>query len=517
MRLGQKIFIYLVTGFVLMGVIFFIWLQNVQHTLVSEQLRNQAAGIYHYIILTRQWISGYGGIYVQHEGGFERITPSGFIAELSRYGQDKHLPYMVKVAVTNASNPLHAPDVFETRAIDLLQSGRAREVWEVERVKGMPVFRYGAPLVFQTECQTCHAGLKTSDVMGAISISLPATAIYNEVRQNIFQFFGIFLCVLAVFLGIAWTILRFFVLSPLRQLASTAGHIQNGELDVRVDLNMSEEWKTVSRSFNSMVAALTNQQRNLEKEVRRAVSELESAYQQLKATEQYRQDFFANITHDLKTPITAIKGAQGILAKRLSDSEHATYLEIIQRNTEKLLKMVKDILACAKIESGTLEIQKRQEDIAEVLEDAILMIMPVAWEKGVEIRYEVPETPVYLMCDRGLLEQAVTNLLSNAIRFSPTGASVDVGIVKKGGQVMLTVRDYGPGIPEDQRGLVFEKFFRRPNEKAGEGMGLGLAIARGIVAAHGGAITISTPEQGSGCVFTIILPDEKIEGSHGTC
>ncbi|MEZ0329514.1 MAG: ATP-binding protein [Dissulfuribacterales bacterium] len=506
MRLGQKIFIYLVSGFVLMGLIFFVWLQNVQHTLVSEQLRNQAAGIYHYIILTRQWISGYGGIYVQNENGFERITPSGFITEISRFGQDKKLPYSVKVAVPNSTNPLHVPDGFEVDALKKLETGLVREVWRVEKIQGVPVFRYGAPLVFQTECQTCHAGLKTSDIMGAISISLPATTIYNEVRRNVFQFFGIFLCVLAIFLGLAWTILRFFVLSPLRKLASTAGHIQNGELDVRVDLNMSEEWRTVSTSFNSMVSALTDHQRHLEKEVKKAVADLDAAYQRLKTTEQYRQDFFANITHDLKTPITAIKGAQEILAKKLNDSMHATYLEIIQRNTEKLLKMIKDVLACAKMESGTLEIQKKQEDIAEVLEDAILMIMPVAWENGVDIRYEVPATPVYVMGDRGFLEQAVTNLLSNAIRFSFRGSAVDVGLETREHRVLLTVRDFGPGIPKDQRDLVFEKFFRRSNEKAGEGMGLGLAIARGIVTAHGGSITISDPVDGKGCVFTIELP-----------
>ncbi len=406
----------------------------------------------------------------------------------------------------DSTNPLHTPDVFEANAIAKLKSGLVREVWSVEKTHGVPVFRYGAPLVFQIECQTCHAGLKISDVMGAISISLPATTIYKEVRHNVFQFFGIFLCVLAVFMALAWTILRFFVLSPLKQLASTAEHIQNGELDVRVDLDMSEEWKTVSESFNSMVAGLTDQQRHLEKGIQKAVADLNNAYQQLKTTEQYRQDFFANITHDLKTPITAIKGAQEILSKRLDGSVHTTYLDIIQRNTEKLLKMVKDILACSKIESGTLEIHKKREDIAEVLEDAILMIMPVAWEKGVDIRYEVPATPIYVNGDRGLLEQAITNLLSNAIRFSPKGSAVDMGIETRDGRIMLTVRDFGPGIPEDQREFVFEKFFRRPNEKSGEGMGLGLAITRGIVTAHDGFITIFTPADGKGSIFTIELP-----------
>lgn len=506
MKLGKKIFIYLVSGFILMGVLFFVWLQDVQHTLVTEQLRNQATGIYHYIILTRQWISHYGGIYLQSPNGFERITPSGFVAELSRYGHDKKLPYSIKVAVPNSTNPLHTPDVFESNAIAKLKSGLVREVWNVEKTQGVLVFRYGAPLVFQNECQTCHAGLKTSDIMGAISISLPVTVIYDEVRHNVFQFFGIFLCVLAVFMGLAWTILRFFVLLPLKQLASTAEHIQNGELDVRVDLDMSEEWKTVSNSFNRMVAGLTDQQRHLEKEIQKAVADLNDAYQQLKTIEQYRQDFFANITHDLKTPITAIKGAQEILSKQLNGSAHTTYLDIIQRNTEKLLKMVKDILACSKIESGTLEIQKKQEDIAEVLEDTILMIMPVAWENGVDIRYEVPATPIYVHGDRGLLEQAITNLLSNAIRFSSEGSTVDVGLETREHRVLLTIRDFGPGIPEDQRELVFEKFFRRPNEKAGEGIGLGLAIARGIITAHGGFITISTPAHGKGSIFTIELP-----------
>jgi len=242
--------------------------------------------------------------------------------------------------------------------------------------------------------------------------------------------------------------------------------------------------------------------------LKRAVSDLSLAYDDLRRMEKFKSDFFSNITHDLKTPITAIKGASDILAKKLRDEEYGPYVEILKRNVTRLSSMVRDLLDCARLESGELELNKEQLDLAEVVEDAVLMVQPLAWENQIEIEYDPPDEPYYVIADRARIEQAISNLLANAIKFSDKGAKVIVRLAHKDGQVVMSVEDFGPGIPQSEQKMVFKKFYRRSREKGSDGLGLGLAIARGVVEAHEGKIWISQPDH-QGVIMNISLPVAK--------
>ncbi|WP_457572033.1 ATP-binding protein [Desulfovulcanus sp.] len=507
--LGKKIVVYLILILGLCGVLFFLWLAKQQETFVVKQLRHHARGIYHYIVLTREWISSHGGIYIQEKGNYHLITPSIFTREIALFARRKQ-PYAVKIATLDSKNPAHIPDQFEFQAIELMQQGRERELWKVVNGKNDVIFRYAAPLIFENECAKCHQNFKRYNILGCISISFPATSLFKEVAKNKNYYFIYLFASLGIVLFLLMIMLKKFVLHPLNQLCLASHKIEQGDLDGRVDLKASKEWVRVGESFNSMVESLACQQKRLEEEVNKAVADLSRAYEDLKRMEKFKSDFFSNITHDLKTPITAIKGASDILAKKLKNGEYETYVDILKRNVTKLSLMVKDLLDCARLESGELELQKEQLDLSEVIEDAVLMVQPLAWERQVEIEYDLPGDPYYVVADRARIEQAISNLLTNAIKFSDRGAKVIVRLAHKDGQVVMSVEDFGPGIPIDEQNMVFKKFYRRGHEKGsdGLGLGLGLAIAKGVVEAHGGKIWISQPDH-QGVIMNISLPEQS--------
>ncbi len=502
-NLDRKIILFLLIILGLFWTGFFLWMEKEQEDFFLAQMRRQALGIYHYVILTRRWISSKDGIFIKDKEKYKLITPSAFTEEIGVFARSK-LPYSLKVAVPDPSNPFHAPDQFELDAINQLKNYGKKEVWKLESGTRGKFFRYAAPLTFANECASCHPGSLKPGILGCISISFPAEAIYETVAHNRRKH-GLYLAgTLAIALLLLWGMLRTYVLDPLKQLACASRKIEKGQLDVRVDLNQAREWAHVGKSFNRMVQHLADQQKRLEKAVKEAVGELASAYMELKRTEQFKNDFFSNITHDLKTPITAIKGAVDILQKKIGGADTDIYLEILQRNTKKLSEMVGDLLDCAKIESGSLELQKESHDIAEVVEDAIVMVMPLSWEKKVKINYEVPANKIMVTLDRARMEQAISNLLANAIKFSKPDEKIEVKVEQRDGEAIISVKDYGPGIPEEERKLVFEKFFRRSKTENHDGIGLGLAIAKWIVEAHGGRIWVEEPDH-QGSLFLIAL------------
>jgi len=472
-------------------------------------LRRQALGIYHYIVLSRLWISGKGGIYIKNSEKYTLVTPSEFIKQLSKLAE-KRLPYSIHIAVKNARDPDHVPDEFEKHAIDELRSAHKREVYTIEEDKnGKRLFRYAAPLSFATECASCHQGLLPEQIPGCIAVAISAGPLLDQFQQNKEYLILYLTGALAISVALLFVMLQRFVLKPLAILNTAAKKVRKGDMSVRVDLIESDEWKSVGDSFNQMVEALAGQQKALEEEVQKAVSQLSEAYEELKRTEKYRSDFYSNVTHDLKTPITAIKGATDLLKKKIAREDLNLYIDMLDRNTKKLSKMVKDLLDIAKIESGGLELQMEEQDLIELIEDAIFMVTSLAIEKNISISQNTNLKGAVISGDQSRLEQVFINLLSNAISFSPQGSVINV-IIKKGekGQVLVIIEDSGPGIPKNEREKIFQKFFRGnrgKNKNGHEGMGLGLAIAKGIVEVHGGKIWVSEGKLG-GAAFHISFP-----------
>jgi len=277
---------------------------------------------------------------------------------------------------------------------------------------------------------------------------------------------------------------------------------------VRVNIDSKDEWGILAKRFNSMIEKIAAHQKELENRIRRATAELQKAYEELKQTERFKSEFFSNVTHDLKTPITAIKGAADLLIRK----ENNPYGQIIMKNVEKLSRMINDILDCTKLEYGQFELKKEKDDIVDLIEDAIFTVSPLAMEKGISIDFKNDlNGNTVLRFDRSKLSRAIVNILTNAIKFSPPSSRVNIEIKEKDNGVHITVEDFGPGISDEEKDKVFQKFYKNSND----GMGLGLFIAKGIVEAHGGKIWISKPGH-QGTIFNILIPkgENESQDSH---
>ncbi len=504
-RIRAKIIFALFSTTLILWLSFLYWINKRQESTMLNYLRHQAEGIYNTVILSRHWIASRGGIYVKTEDGYRLITPSHFVAELTEFAKNI-FPYRIKIAVLNSQNPAHIPDEFEARAIKKIWDEKERAYWELVSQRNEKIFKYAAPLKFKSECRHCHMEY-TQHTKGCISISFPATSVYRELAAGRIYTYLVSIGALTLIFTVIYLLLNTTVLSPLKKFITASEEVERGNLDARVNINSRDEWKLLADRFNSMIEKIAEHQRELEEKVQKATAELKKAYEELKRTERFKTEFFSNITHDLKTPITAIKGAADLLIRK----ENHPYGFIIMKNVEKLHRMVDDILDSTRLEHGQLELNREKGDIVALIEDTLFAVSPLAMEKEVEIDFDYScNGRCTVSFDRAKLSRAIANILTNAIRFSPPKSRIRVALKEKKGFVHITVEDYGPGIPEKEKEKIFQKFYRGNNG----GMGLGLFIAKGIVEAHGGKIWVSDPENHVGTVFNITIPKGSDEGAH---
>ena len=236
----------------------------------------------------------------------------------------------------------------------------------------------------------------------------------------------------------------------------------------------------------------------------------------LRAAGQGRPGFLATIAHELRTPLTSIAGYVEMLREGhggpLTPAQ-AAMLETVDRNTARLRHAIEDVLTLSKIESGTFRTTRQPVNLVEVAAAAISELRPVAAARDITLRLDNPGGPVVVAGDPGQLGRLVMNLLSNAVKFTPGGGRISARAEASGGQAMLTVRDTGTGIPAGQQPVLGTRFFRVPNA-AGQlapGPGLGLAIARTIVANHGGEMAVRSVE-GRGTTVTVRIPMAAAQG-----
>jgi signal transduction histidine kinase len=221
-----------------------------------------------------------------------------------------------------------------------------------------------------------------------------------------------------------------------------------------------------------------------------------------------RDAFVATVSHELRTPLTSISG----FLEMLHEEEHGlgeagrTYLDVIRRSTGRLHQLVEDLLLVAQIEAHRVELELEPLDLARVASECVEGLRPVAVEKRISIDV-VEDHPPQIRGDARRLAQVVDNLISNALKFTPEGGSVTVDVAGDGDTVQLVVADTGIGIPVDEQGQLFSRFFRSRNATQGAiaGTGLGLAISRSLVEQHGGTIDVQSAED-QGTRVTVTLP-----------
>jgi two-component system, OmpR family, phosphate regulon sensor histidine kinase PhoR len=232
---------------------------------------------------------------------------------------------------------------------------------------------------------------------------------------------------------------------------------------------------------------------------------------ELRRLERVRRDFVANVSHELRTPVQLVKGFAESLREGLPrDPEQAgRFLAIIERNAARMESLISDLLSLASLErEGREWLAAESSLIAPILEAAREAILPKAQARGTELLVECGQG-LSAKVDAGLLEQAVVNLIDNAVKYSPPGKVVRISARAEGGLLVIEVRDQGIGIPARDLPRVFERFYRVDKARSRElgGTGLGLAIVRHIAIAHGGTVSVESWE-GEGSTFRIALPLE---------
>ncbi len=250
------------------------------------------------------------------------------------------------------------------------------------------------------------------------------------------------------------------------------------------------------RYFSARVSPLTDEEKDLSGFV-----VILHDITQLRKLEQTRKDFVANISHEIKTPITAIKGfSEALLEGALHDPEHAEkFLKIIKANSERINSLVDDLMTISKIELGVARIERTPVDISDVTEHVLVLLRSKADEKKLFLKTDFPAEHIKITADRDKLIQILTNLVDNAIKFTETGG-VTIGFRIENDKPFLYIEDSGVGIPEKHLPRIGERFYRVDTARSRKmgGTGLGLAIVKHLVKAHGWEMHIeSMPEKGT--------------------
>lgn len=234
------------------------------------------------------------------------------------------------------------------------------------------------------------------------------------------------------------------------------------------------------------------------------------AAERLRETDRVKADFLATVSHELRTPITNIIGYTEVLddgvAGELTTRQH-DIIGRVERNSRRLLLLVEDLLTLSQIESSDLQLKLVPTDLRRTVSGALESLAPVLASRSLEISTVVPEGPLVSHVDPVQLERALLNLLTNAVKFTPDGGSIEVRLAHTTSGSEIVVHDTGMGIPEAEHGQLFRRFFRSSTvtEQAIQGTGLGLSIVHAIVAQHQGDIEVASA-QGRGSTFTVRLP-----------
>ena len=281
--------------------------------------------------------------------------------------------------------------------------------------------------------------------------------------------------------------------APLRQLTAVAGEMSSGDLSTRAPMHGKDEIGQLARQFNLMA------------------ERLEASFVELSAERDALRRFIADASHELRTPITALKNFNDLLQGAAADdpAARAEFLAESQIQLDRLEWITRNLLDLSRLDAGLVALDLANHDVGELIESASSAFRALAQEKGITFSIRPPTPSLEIRCDRARIELALSNLLDNALKFTPAAGQVEIGAEQRGDVVRLWVRDTGRGIEPEDQPYIFERFYRGKNGCVG-GSGLGLAIVQSVVQVHGGWVSVES-EPGAGSLFVVELPQRGNE------
>ena len=337
-----------------------------------------------------------------------------------------------------------------------------------------PCYVVGVPMVVMENGTSVKVGV----VMAACTFRS-----FGEYRANLIQMF--LLAAVAAFMVsfcIVWLYSYNFV-RPLRQMAVAAKNFGEGNFAMRVPVTSSDEIGQLAVAFNNMASSLAS-------------------------VESVRRNFIANVSHELKTPMTTIAGfIDGILDGTIPKEKERQYLGIVSGEVKRLSRLVKTMLDLSRIDSGELHIRPARFDLTATVFNALITFEKPIEDKQIDIRGLADEESIYMDGDPDMIHQVVYNLIENAVKFTNEGGYIELKTEDQPDRTSFTIRNSGAGIPADEISMIFDRFYKTDKSRSKDktGMGLGLYIVRTIIRLHGGEITVSSVEN-EYCQFSFWIP-----------
>ena len=318
--------------------------------------------------------------------------------------------------------------------------------------------------------------------VGAVFATTPASGLSTYVYDILKMFwlsalFALLLSFLVIYA------LTYNLIKPLRMMSEATKSFAKGDFSYRVKVTSDDELGELAKAFNSMALAL---------------STLESS----------RRSFVANVSHELKTPMTTIGGfIDGILDGTIPKDKQDHYLRIVSDEVKRLTRLIFAMLNMSKIEAGELELKPQQFDVSELIFHVLVSFEQAIEKKNIEIRGLDSLQSIVIEADPDMIHQVIYNLIDNAVKFTNVGGYISVSVISDEKKVLVNIRNSGPGIPSEELSKIFERFYKVDRSRSIDvkGTGLGLYIVKSIIELHGGQISVQS-ELNEYSEFTFWIP-----------
>jgi signal transduction histidine kinase len=272
------------------------------------------------------------------------------------------------------------------------------------------------------------------------------------------------------------------ILKPLKKVTEATAQLARGNFDVRLDLNSEDEIGELSRTFNSVAKDLGKY-------------------------ENIRRSFVANVSHELRSPLTSMQGlVQGVLDGTIPEEQRDYYLNVVLDETRRLNYLINDLLDLSQIESGKLDFNIQKTDINELIRRCLITFESKIFAKNIEVVVDIKDEKQFVMADENRIKQVLMNLIDNAVKFTPNMGTIKIYTSESPASVFVNVNNSGGPIPEEDLPYVFERFYKadKSHTRTQEGTGIGLSIVKKVLDGHGQNIWVKSSE-GEGTTFTFTL------------
>ncbi|MBE6754692.1 MAG: HAMP domain-containing histidine kinase [Ruminococcaceae bacterium] len=322
-----------------------------------------------------------------------------------------------------------------------------------------------------------------NSVVVGLAVAVSTASSIKEFKKAITNVVLIAIIIASLVSFAAVYIITYQQVKPLREMASAVSRFAGGDFSVRVPVTSETEVGQLAGAFNNMAASLAS-------------------------SEAMRRSFVANVSHELKTPMTSISGfVDGILDGTIPEQQRNHYLSIVSSETKRLSRLVRSMLDLSRIDSGDMKLNKSRFDLTKTVTSALLSFEQRIDEKQIDIQGLEHSRPLFVYGDPDLIHQVVYNLLDNAVKFTNKGGYISIRMYSRERSAYVRIANSGIGIPSEELQHVFERFYKTDKSRSHDksGVGLGLFIVKTIISLHGGGIEARSTE-GSYCEFEFNIP-----------